>query len=94
MSAMTDTVTHDAARRRYELATPAGTAFAVYHLDGEVAVVTHSEVPAALWGRGTGSTLVRGMLDSMRAEGRKLRPRCSFVAAYVQRHPEYRDLVG
>jgi predicted GNAT family acetyltransferase len=40
-----------------------------------------------------GSRLVRGALDDVRAGGRRIRPLCPFVRAYVDRHPEYADLV-
>jgi uncharacterized protein len=49
-------------------------------------------VPEVLSSQGVGSKLVRGVLDRARAEGAKMVPRCEFVAAYVERHPEYRDL--
>ena len=42
---------------------------------------------------GFGSKLVRGVLDALCAEGAKIVPRCGFVAAYVERHPEYRGLL-
>ncbi len=38
--------------------------------------------------------LVRGVLDSMRAAHAKVVPRCQFVAAYIERHPEYRELLA
>ena len=60
---------------------------------GRIALL-HTEVPEALSGRGGGSKLVRGVLDALRAEGSKVVPRCGFVAAYVERHPEYRDLLA
>ena len=53
----------------------------------------HTEVPEALSGQGVGSKLARRVLDALRAEGAKIVPRCEFVAAYVERHPEYRDLL-
>jgi predicted GNAT family acetyltransferase len=40
-----------------------------------------------------GSTLVREMLDDIRSRNARLLPVCPFVRAYVQRHPEYADLV-
>jgi predicted GNAT family acetyltransferase len=49
-------------------------------------------VPKELNGRGIGSRLVRGVLDIARAEGLKVRPLCPFVAAYIDKHPEYADL--
>jgi predicted GNAT family acetyltransferase len=36
---------------------------------------------------------VRDTLDAARAEGLKVVPHCEFVAAYIERHPEYRDLL-
>ncbi len=60
---------------------------------GRIALL-HTEVPEALSGRGVGSKLVRGVLDALRAEGAKVVPRCEFVAAYMERHPEYRDLLA
>ena len=51
-------------------------------------------VPEAPSGQAAGSKLVRGTLDILRAEGAKVVPRCEFVAAYVERHPEYRDLLA
>ena len=33
-------------------------------------------------------------LDDVRASGRSLVPRCPFIRAYIERHPEYADLVS
>jgi uncharacterized protein len=67
-------------------------AFVEYRREGSRIVLVHTEVPEALSSQGVGSKLVRGVLDRARAEGAKMVPRCEFVAAYVERHPEYRDL--
>lgn len=90
---MTDTVRDNPDRNRFELATPAGTAFANYRRDDLTVMVVHTEVPRALEGRGVGSLLVGGMLDLIRAEGRKVAPMCSFVRYFINTHPEYSDLV-
>jgi len=50
-------------------------------------------VPAAVNGRGHGSTLVKGVLDIARTQGLKVVPVCPFVKAYIDRHPEYADLL-
>ena len=60
--------------------------------DGTVRL-PHTEVPAALEGQGIGSRLARGVLDSIRADGQQVVPRCTFIAGYIDRHPEYQDLV-
>jgi predicted GNAT family acetyltransferase len=49
-------------------------------------------VPKELEGRGIGSALIRGVLDTARAQGLKVKPVCPFAKAYVERHPEYADL--
>jgi predicted GNAT family acetyltransferase len=48
-------------------------------------------VPTADEGRGIGASLVRAALDDARKRGFKIVPACSFVAAFVRRHPEYND---
>lgn len=90
---MTDTVRDNPARNRFELQTGAGLAIANYRRDDLTITITHTEVPRAVEGRGVGSALVKGMLDEIRQEGRKVVPLCSFVRAYINRHPNYHDLV-
>lgn len=79
-------------RRRYEMPVEGGTAFASYRADETTVFITHTEVPPALRGGGVGAALVKGTLDLIRASGRKVVPQCGFVASYMRRHPEYRDL--
>jgi predicted GNAT family acetyltransferase len=64
-----------------------------YERHGEQIVLTHTEVPEALSGRGVGSQLVRGALELIRVGGLRVVPQCAFVAAYIQRHPEEQDLL-
>ena len=54
---------------------------------------THTEVFDAYEGKGVGSALARGALDDVRARGGRLVALCPFIAAYLERHPEYADLV-
>jgi len=79
-------------RRRYEMPVDRGIAVASYRADETTVFITHTEVPAALRGGGIGAALVKGTLDLIRASGRKVVPQCGFVASYMRRHPEYRDL--
>lgn len=84
-------VRHDDARSRYELDTEHGTAIAVYRQQGDARIFTHTETPPQDEGKGVASALVKAALDDTRAHGFKIVPACSFVVAYVRRHPEYRD---
>ena len=54
----------------------------------------HAEVPAHLNGRGLGAKLVRATLDTLDAQGAKVVPRCSFIRAWMARHPEYDRIRG
>ncbi len=68
--------------------------FAEYRRENGVITFTHTQVDDAFEGQGVGSTLVRGALDDARAAGLVVRPLCPFVRAYVDRHPEYQDLLA
>lgn len=91
---MTDTVRDDSARRRFELEVGGELAFVDYRRDGRKLLLTHAEVPPALRGGGVGSALVKGTLELVRQRGEKVVPLCSFVAHYMQRHPEVQDLLA
>ncbi|WP_030919535.1 GNAT family N-acetyltransferase [Streptosporangium amethystogenes] len=58
-----------------------------------VVVYPHTKVEPAYEGNGVGSALVRTALDAARAEGAKVVPLCWFVREWIDRHPDYADLV-
>ena len=87
---------HDVPERsRYEVTVDGALAgHADYYDSGDVRVFVHTEVDDAFEGRGVGSALAKGALEDVRASGRTLVPRCPFIAAYIERHPEYAGLVS
>lgn len=87
-------VIDDAAARRFELATEAGPAFAAYSRGDGTITFTHTVVPPAVEGHGIGGCLIAGALARVRADGLRVVARCPFVAAYVDGHPEWRDLLA
>jgi uncharacterized protein len=91
---MGDTITDHTAASRFELALGEAIAFVDYRRAGAVLVLTHAEVPPSLAGHGVGSRLVRAVLELVRARGETVVPRCPFIARYIDRHPEYRDLIA
>ncbi len=91
---MANDVRDNAARHRFEIDAEGHVAFSQYKRAGGVIDIMHTEVPPALNGKGIGSRLVRGLLDLVRAEGAKVRPLCPFVRSYVDKHPEYADLLA
>jgi len=91
---MADGVRDNQEKHRFELDAEGHVAFSQYKRTGDVFEIRHTEVPPALNGKGIGSRLVRGLLDLVRAEGAKVRPLCPFVRGYIDKHPEYADLVA
>ncbi len=91
---MSNAVRDNAQAHRFELDVDGAIAFSNYRRAGNVLTVLHTEVPAALNGRGIGSRLVAGILDLARAQGLKVVPVCPFVKAYIERHAEYTDLLA
>jgi predicted GNAT family acetyltransferase/glutaredoxin len=61
--------------------------------DGRIAL-THTEVDESCEGRGFGSRLAEAALDDARRQGLEILPLCPFIAHYVERHPEYQELVA
>ena len=87
-------VTHNAAAQRFEAVIDGRLAECSYHRQCGTLVLHHTEVPRALQGQGVAAALVQAALDWARAEGLRVRPVCSYVAAYMRRHPETLDLVA
>jgi predicted GNAT family acetyltransferase len=79
---------------RFELDVGGAVAFANYRRAPGTLIITHTETPSALRGRGIASELVQGALELIRAEGLKVVAGCGFVVDYLQKHPEFADLAG
>ncbi len=90
----TEAVTDNRTRQRFELARDGEIVFADYRRQPGRLIITHVEAPPALRGTGAAGRLMEGVLQSAREEGLKVTPLCSYARAYIQRHPEHRDLVG
>jgi uncharacterized protein len=89
----TSEVKHNSTENRFQIEIESHLAVLEYKLDGSTITFTHTGVPSALEGRGVGSKLVRAGLDHARAQGLSVVPVCSFVASYIQKKPEYQDLL-
>jgi predicted GNAT family acetyltransferase len=93
---MADRVVDNAARQRYELQLDGGVAFIDYTAAaaGTVRTLTHAEVPVSMRGGGIAGRLTGGALELARSQGLQVVPRCPYVATYIEKHPEYHDLVA
>ncbi len=80
---------------RYEITVDGEHAgYAFFELHHGVVVFTHTEVDDAFEGKGIGSQLARAALDDVRSRGLKARPLCPFIKAWIEKHPDYQELVA
>jgi uncharacterized protein len=66
---------------------------AAYRLHPDRIVFLHTEIDDEREGQGLGGVLVRAALDSARGRGLRVVPSCPFVRGWIDRHPDYADLV-
>ena len=65
-----------------------------YRIRDGVITMPHTEVDPVHGGKGYGNILVKGALDDVRQiGGLTVRPSCPFIARYIEKNPEYSDLV-
>ncbi|HEX7075420.1 MAG TPA: GNAT family N-acetyltransferase [Hyphomicrobiaceae bacterium] len=91
---MAEDVIENSELHRFELALDDGEAVAYYRSEGDRVVLIHTEVPQQYAGRGIGSRLAKGVFDNLRKTGRKAVVKCSFMAAWASRNPEYNDIIA
>ena len=86
-------VVHNVSLRRFEDQTSdESSAFLSYTFEGDCVVFDHTFVPDVLRGRGIAAKLARAALEEARQQQWKVVPRCSYVAAFIKRNPEFADL--
>jgi hypothetical protein len=65
-----------------------------YAVRGDTFIAIHTEVDPAYAGHGLAEQLVSHVLDEVRDTGMSLRPLCPYVKRFLEKHPEYDDLVS
>lgn len=79
---------------RYEWEIDGDTALLEYVRRGDTAILGHTYVPPRHEGKGYGARLVGAALPDLETRGLRIVPACSFVAAYIRRHPEWERIVA
>ena len=87
-------VRNDEANRRFVADVEGREATIEYVKMGDAYNLLHTFVPEELRGRHVGEDLVRGTLDQIKAKGATFLPSCSFVQAFLKKHPEHQDGVA
>ncbi len=86
-------IIHNEERSRFETVVEGLLSLVDYTKRDNVLLVTHTEVPLRLEGRGIAAALTKALLDYIRDNGYKVYPICPYTKIYIQRHPEYEDIV-
>ncbi|MFE7810826.1 GNAT family N-acetyltransferase [Streptomyces sp. NPDC057433] len=82
--------------KRYEARVDGGpkvAGIAEYIRTAELVAFVHTEVDAEYEGRGVGSALARTALDEACAANLRVLATCPFITGWINRHPEYQDLL-
>lgn len=90
---MSESITHQIDSKRFEMVVD-GHACTLDYSDHAAGVSFDSvQVPKAVGGRGLAGKLTRHALDWARSRGLSVQPACPYVAAWIDRHPDYADLL-
>jgi len=87
-------VHHDPAAHRFTTSVDGHEAGLDYQLQDGRMVITHTDVPRPIEGRGVASQLTRAAFEHAREQGWNVRPACTYAAAWAERHPEVNQLLG
>lgn len=93
MVELVEGVAHNAQAHRFELNVNGYLCKIDYRQIAGVLDLFHTEVPSALEGQGLASRLARAAFAYARQAGVRVRPSCSYVRIWAQRHPEVADLL-
>ena len=92
---MTNHVTHNPAENRYEIHVDGVLAgFAQAFEDGDVVTFPHTVVFDEFEGQGLASQLVTGALDDIRERGKLIIVTCPYVTRFIDKNPDYKDLLA
>ena len=92
---MTTTVAANEDEGRYEITVDDELAgYTQFSVDGDIVTFPHTEIFSEFGGRGLATQLVREALDDVRAKGLRVHATCRFVRGFLDKHPEYQDLIA
>lgn len=85
-------VIHDKNNSRFVVSIDGEHSFVEYSLYDKVMDLYHTYTPPQLRGKGLAEKVVRTALEYAKQNNLKVVPSCSYVAVFLQRHPEYSEL--
>lgn len=89
---MEHTLIHNAEENQFEVHLNGSKALATYErFEGGISI-NHTEVPKEISGQGVGSFIAKGVLNYAKTHQLKVKPVCSFISSYIDRHPEFQEI--
>jgi predicted GNAT family acetyltransferase len=86
-------VKHDKPNQRFFIEVEGQEVYTAYSLDNNVMDIYTTYTPPNLRGRGLAEKVVRSAMEFAKENHLYIIPSCSYVAVYLQRHPEYNHLI-
>lgn len=81
-------------QNQFEFHNEGHVAFLEYIKEGKKIYLTHTEAPKELQGTGAAKELVKKALQYSRENSLTVVPSCSYVANYVNKNTEWRDVLS
>lgn len=91
---MSYTIHHRPKQSRFETEVDGHSCVLDYRLEGDIASMNSVRVPKPVEGRGIAGSITRAALDHARAAGWRVIPNCPYVRTWIDRHPDYADLLA
>lgn len=91
---MSEPISDNRAKSRFELPVGGQTVFAEYRRSGGTLVISYVEAPPSLRGTGAAGRLMEGVMEQARTEGLKVVPVCGYAALWIKRHRQHADLLA
>lgn len=87
-------VVHLKTYNRFEVDLGKDKAMLIYMIKAGLFILMHTEVPPDFEGRGIAGKMAQMALEYAKNEGLKVRSYCSYTTRFIERHPEYQELLG
>jgi hypothetical protein len=91
---MTSSIVHNLAENRFEYRAEDAIAVCEYKPHGNIWHFNHTVVPDSMRSQGIAARLVETALHYVEEHNLKVVPNCSYVAAFIQKKPEYTRLIA
>lgn len=91
---MSISISHNPSENRFEYRTNDDVAICEYTMVGDVWHFHHTVVPESMRGQGVAARLVEAALNHVETQDGKIVPKCSYVASYIKKNPDFAHLVA